>query len=97
MKKNGRRYLTLFILLALAALLAMQTGEFEVARQRMAELLPFVEKGFGKIMGRRERSCELVVAWTAAEHPELQFAALDLTSALRNQERVADFTANDKI
>ncbi len=81
---------------ALRALVAMQRRDFDVAKQRMVELSEYAKRGFKKEMGLRERSSELIVAWQAAKHPELRFAAYDLMNELRRKDRVSKFAAKNR-
>ena len=81
--------------IALQALVAMHSGKFDIAGERMAKLLEYVKKGFPKGMNLRDRCIDLIVVWQAAKYPELGFAAFDLMNELRGKQRVSKSAAND--
>ncbi len=81
--------------IGLLALLAMQRQDFVAARQGMAQLNALAAKGFPQSMSPHERASEFVVAWQAAKHPELQFAAFDLSQQLLLKQRDAKTKAKD--
>ncbi|MDA1049521.1 MAG: DUF1583 domain-containing protein [Planctomycetota bacterium] len=83
--------------IALAALAAMQSGDVELAHAHMVDLHRYVAKGLSKDLAARDRAAEFVVAWQAAKHPALQFAALDITDELVTKQRDAKFKKNDPI
>ncbi|MFV1963987.1 MAG: DUF1583 domain-containing protein [Pirellulaceae bacterium] len=81
--------------IALQALVAIHSGEFDTARELMMPLHESVVKGLHKSMSPGDRSIEFVVAWQAAQYPALQFAALDMVSELVVKQRDKQFKASD--
>ncbi|MBI2478143.1 MAG: DUF1583 domain-containing protein, partial [Planctomycetia bacterium] len=82
--------------IALQALVAMHSGDFELSRALMAQLCAAAAKGFSIYLASHDRAIEFVVAWQAAKHPALQFAALDISNELVAKQRDQTFRKNDE-
>jgi tetratricopeptide (TPR) repeat protein len=80
---------------ALTALVALESHKFDDARHAMTALHGYVAKGVAKDLALGDRAPEFVVAWQAAQFPELQFAALELADELLAKQRDEKFKSDD--
>ncbi|MFO0998996.1 MAG: DUF1583 domain-containing protein [Planctomycetaceae bacterium] len=80
---------------AMLALLAMQSADQQLAREKIVAVTTTLKAGLPQSLTAQQRAAELLVAWEAMRHPEMLPMAIELATKLRDNERDEKLRSND--